>query len=85
MNINPGGFSMIQAELDAMEYLLNVSSEWDFFINLSGDDYPLKKSKYYTPVPPITLIKTLFSITIRNFTDPIHFKESKTNFYRIGI
>ncbi len=42
MNINPGGFSMIQAELDAMEYLLNVSSEWDFFINLSGDDYPLK-------------------------------------------
>ncbi|GEJ46081.1 MULTISPECIES: beta-1,6-N-acetylglucosaminyltransferase [unclassified Chryseobacterium] len=42
MNIVSGGFSMIQAELNAMEYLLNVSLEWDYFINLSGEDYPLK-------------------------------------------
>jgi len=41
-NILYGGFSMIQAELNAMEFLLNVSSEWDYFINLSGEDYPLK-------------------------------------------
>jgi len=42
MNIVAGGFSMIQAELNAMEYLLNVSHEWDYFINLSGEDFPLK-------------------------------------------
>lgn len=42
MNILPGGFSVIQAELNAMEYLLNVSREWDYFINLSGEDYPLR-------------------------------------------
>ncbi|SEM28667.1 Core-2/I-Branching enzyme [Chryseobacterium taichungense] len=42
MNIVSGGFSMIQAELNAMEYLLNVSKDWDYFINLSGEDYPLK-------------------------------------------
>ncbi|MDN3692426.1 beta-1,6-N-acetylglucosaminyltransferase [Chryseobacterium tructae] len=42
MNIVAGGFSMIQAELNAMEYLLNASHEWDYFINLSGEDYPLK-------------------------------------------
>jgi len=42
MNIVSGGFSMIQAELDAMEFLLNASREWDYFINLSGEDYPLK-------------------------------------------
>jgi len=42
MNIVPGGFSMIQAELNAMEYLLNVSRDWDYFINLSGEDHPLK-------------------------------------------
>ncbi|SDQ09733.1 Core-2/I-Branching enzyme [Chryseobacterium soldanellicola] len=41
-NIVYGGFSMIQAELNAIEFLLNVSSEWDYFINLSGEDYPLK-------------------------------------------
>lgn len=42
IHIVPGGFSMIQAELNAMEYLLNVSRKWDYFINLSGEDYPLK-------------------------------------------
>lgn len=42
MNIISGGFSMIRAELNAMEYLLNASREWDYFINLSGEDYPLK-------------------------------------------
>lgn len=42
MNIISGGFSMIQAELNAMEYLLNVSHDWDYFINLSGEDSPLK-------------------------------------------
>ncbi|WP_292010874.1 beta-1,6-N-acetylglucosaminyltransferase [Chryseobacterium sp.] len=42
MNIVAGGFSMIQAELNAMEYLLNAATEWDYFINLSGEDYPLK-------------------------------------------
>lgn len=33
---------MIQIELDAMEFLLNVSQKWDYFVNLSGEDYPLK-------------------------------------------
>lgn len=42
INIVSGGFSMIQIELDAMEFLLNVSQEWDYFVNLSGEDYPLK-------------------------------------------
>ncbi|MEJ5102542.1 MULTISPECIES: beta-1,6-N-acetylglucosaminyltransferase [Chryseobacterium] len=42
MNIVSGGFSMIQAELNAMEYLLNANQHWDYFINLSGEDYPLK-------------------------------------------
>ncbi|MCP1297899.1 beta-1,6-N-acetylglucosaminyltransferase [Chryseobacterium sp. S0630] len=42
INIVTGGFSVIQAELNAMEYLLNVSKEWDYFINLSGEDFPLK-------------------------------------------
>jgi len=42
LNIVSGGFSMIQAELNAMEFLLNASLEWDYFINLSGEDYPLR-------------------------------------------
>ncbi|RLJ33169.1 core-2/I-Branching enzyme [Chryseobacterium sp. 7] len=42
INIVAGGFNIVQAELNAMEFLLNVSKEWDYFINLSGEDYPLK-------------------------------------------
>ncbi|MBT2620733.1 beta-1,6-N-acetylglucosaminyltransferase [Chryseobacterium sp. ISL-6] len=40
-----GGYSMVQAELDGMNYLLSMSEKWDYFINLSGQDYPLKSQK----------------------------------------
>ncbi len=36
---------MVQAELNGMNYLLKLNLNWDFFINLSGQDYPLKSQK----------------------------------------
>lgn len=44
-NVVWGGYSMVQAELDGMNYLLETDVEWDYFINLSGQDYPLKSQK----------------------------------------
>lgn len=44
-NIVWGGYSMVQAELNGMSYLLRLKIKWDFFINLSGQDYPLKSQK----------------------------------------
>ncbi len=44
-NVVWGGYSMVQAELKGMKYLLNLNVQWDFFINLSGQDYPLKSQK----------------------------------------
>ncbi|MBK8442866.1 MAG: glycosyl transferase [Sphingobacteriales bacterium] len=44
-NVVWGGYSMVQAELNGMSYLLKLNVEWDFFINLSGQDYPLKSQK----------------------------------------
>jgi hypothetical protein len=41
-----GGYSMVQAELDGMKYLLALDLNWDFFINLSGQDFPLKTQDY---------------------------------------
>lgn len=41
-NIIWGGYSMVQAELNGMNYLLNLNLNWDFFINLSGQDFPLR-------------------------------------------
>lgn len=44
-NVVWGGYSMVQAELDGIKYLLEINAEWDYFINLSGQDYPLKSQK----------------------------------------
>ncbi|WP_166336646.1 beta-1,6-N-acetylglucosaminyltransferase [Sphingobacterium chungjuense] len=44
-NVVWGGYSMVQAELDGIKYLLDKNSKWDYFINLSGQDYPLKSQE----------------------------------------
>jgi hypothetical protein len=44
-NVVWGGYSTVQAELNGMNYLLNLNTKWEFFINLSGQDYPLKSQK----------------------------------------
>lgn len=41
-NIVWGGYSMVQAELNGINYLLKLNWNWSFFINLSGQDFPLK-------------------------------------------
>ncbi|MBX9907075.1 MAG: beta-1,6-N-acetylglucosaminyltransferase [Beijerinckiaceae bacterium] len=37
-----GGYSLVNAELRGMAQLLEMGADWEFFINLSGQDYPLK-------------------------------------------
>jgi len=37
-----GGYSLVDAELRGIEELLKISPKWEFFINLSGQDFPLK-------------------------------------------
>ena len=41
-----GGYSMVDAELRGIEELLKVGSEWEFFINLSAQDFPLKSQTH---------------------------------------
>ena len=41
-NVVWGGYSMVQAELNGMKHLLSIGANWDFFINLSGQDFPLR-------------------------------------------
>lgn len=36
-----GGYSLIDAELRGIKQLLKMGLEWEFFINLSGQDFPL--------------------------------------------
>jgi len=37
-----GGYSLVDAELRGIEELFKISPKWEFFINLSGQDFPLK-------------------------------------------
>ncbi len=41
-----GGYSLVDAELRGIKELLKIGSEWEFFINLSAQDFPLKSQMY---------------------------------------
>ena len=41
-----GGYSLVDAELRGIEKLLKIGSEWEFFINLSAQDFPLKSQTH---------------------------------------
>jgi hypothetical protein len=39
-----GGISLISALLQSMPEMLQIDGKWDFFINLSGSDFPIKSN-----------------------------------------
>ena len=41
-----GGYSLVDAELRGMTQLLDTGADWKYFINLSGQDFPLKSQGY---------------------------------------
>jgi hypothetical protein len=41
-----GGYSLVEAELRGMAMLLEMSDSWTHYINLSGQDFPLKSQRY---------------------------------------
>lgn len=41
--VNWAGWSQVGAELAAMRFAVRQIADWDYFINLSGNDYPIKR------------------------------------------
>lgn len=41
-----GGYSLVDAELRGMTRLLEMGDRWTYYINLSGQDFPLKSQEY---------------------------------------
>jgi hypothetical protein len=41
-----GGYSLVDAELRGMDMLLKMDPDWTHYINLSGQDFPLKSQDY---------------------------------------
>lgn len=64
-----GGFSLVDAELRGMAKLLAMSSSWTHYINLSGQDFPLKSQAYIRDFlranPRRQFIRTLDQRTVR--------------------
>jgi hypothetical protein len=86
-NVVWGGYSMVQAELNGMNYLLKLNLVWDFFINLSGQDYPLKSQKiireYLTKNKGNNFLKIADQLAVRPETMnriENHFTESADGF-----
>jgi hypothetical protein len=64
-HVNRFAWSMVEIELRAIKALLSLKDEWKYFINLSGEDYPIKS---------ICSIKTkLRAAWPKNFVDVISF------------
>ena len=64
-----GGYSLVDAELRGMKALLAMSQRWTHFINLSGQDFPLKSQGYIRDFlaanPGRQFIRTLDQRTVR--------------------
>lgn len=41
-NVVWGGYSMVSVKMKAIQKLLRMNKNWQFYINLSGQDFPLK-------------------------------------------
>lgn len=44
-NVVWGGYSMVDVELNAINKLLKINTKWEYYINLSGQDFPLKSQQ----------------------------------------
>ncbi|MEP7316511.1 MAG: beta-1,6-N-acetylglucosaminyltransferase [Sphingomicrobium sp.] len=64
-----GGYSLVNAELRGMKRLLAMNDRWTHFINLSGQDFPLKSQAYIRDFlrahPGRQFIRALDQIAIR--------------------
>lgn len=64
-----GGYSLVDAELRGMTRLLEMDKRWSHYINLSGQDFPLKSQNYirefFTENPGKQFIRALDQVKER--------------------
>ena len=46
MDVNWGGWSQVKSELSAMRLALRAEQRWSYFVNLSGQDYPIQSRSH---------------------------------------
>ena len=87
-----GGYSLVEAELRGMALLLEMDDHWSHYINLSGQDFPLKSQDYihqfFAANPGKQFIRTLDQRTHRPDTlnrISHHFIESNGTLTSSGV
>ncbi|XP_019131558.2 beta-1,3-galactosyl-O-glycosyl-glycoprotein beta-1,6-N-acetylglucosaminyltransferase [Larimichthys crocea] len=79
VNVVYGHWSRIQADLNCMADLYNISTEWKYLINLCGQDFPLKTN--------LEIVRMLRSLRGGNSMEseemPEHKKQRVTDVYQI--
>lgn len=90
--VNWGGFSMVQVELNGIKKLLDLYADWDFCINLSGQDFPLKSQDYIRNFLSVNRNKNFIKIANQAIDRPEtmyrienYFNESIPNFHKSQI
>ncbi|WP_282085177.1 beta-1,6-N-acetylglucosaminyltransferase [Aquimarina algiphila] len=84
-NVERGGYSMVQSQINGMKYLLNRCLKWDFFINLSDQDFPLKSQDFIFDFLSRNKEKNFIKIAnqIKKKSDTLNRVEN--HFHEIGI
>ncbi|XP_068615243.1 beta-1,3-galactosyl-O-glycosyl-glycoprotein beta-1,6-N-acetylglucosaminyltransferase-like [Brachionichthys hirsutus] len=69
VNVVYSAWSRVQADLNCMADLYNISTKWKYFINLCGQDFPIKTN--------LEIVKTLQSLRGGNSMESEKMHESK--------
>jgi hypothetical protein len=74
INCHHGGYSLVRAQQRGIQTLLNASKRWSFFINLSGEDFPLKNqddiSRLLADTPNRNFLKVFDPWDAMHWKDP---------------
>ncbi len=65
-----GGYSLVDAELRGIEALLEMNKDWDFFINLSAQDFPIKSQQYISEFLSLNIGKDFMKLSDQNLVRP---------------
>lgn len=71
VNVCWGGWSLVDVQLQAMKQLLKIDDKWDYFINLSGQCYPLRSQ---AEIKQFLVKSGVNHIYFNDLTDPFYYR-----------
>lgn len=79
-----GDWQLCEVELDGIKYFLRNGEEWDFFINLSGQDYPLRSREHIAHELSLNLERNFIGMIHLDTLPPYFRRRAKWFCFRVG-